>query len=87
MKTILIAALVMTDDDNRDENDSRVPDPEPNPLDLLFARLLYETKKGRNPDIWSIDPHGTSEPLDRRLLPALRAVGFDFKAFQNDNLE
>lgn len=57
MKTILIAALIVSDDDREDDT-APVSEPEPSPLDLLLARLLYETKKGRDPDIWSIDPHG-----------------------------
>ena len=87
MKTILIATIMVVDDDNRDENDSFVPDPAPNPLDDLLAALIHQSRRKPNPDIWSAEPHGTNVPLDRGFLPALRAVGFNFKAFQDGNLE
>ncbi len=58
MKMILIATLVMIDDDNRDENDSCVPDPAPNPLDDLLAALIHQSRRKPNPEPWSIDPHG-----------------------------
>ena len=59
MKTILITAMIVVDDDHFDENDSLVPDPAPDPLDDLLAALIHQSRPKRNPDIWRADPHGT----------------------------
>lgn len=55
MKIILIATLVI--DDDCEEQASPVQEPDVNPLDMLLARLLHETKKGRNPE-----QHGPQTP-------------------------
>jgi len=56
MKKILIQIAITFDDDSEEQPE---PVPPQNPLTLLLERLLFETKNGRNSELWEVDPHGT----------------------------